>query len=353
MPAQMPGPRRLPDRIAFVKLGSFSHTNEHVERILTREFPGFRLEVFAVQDFLPSDAEVKTPAGLREIQASAARNITPETFAFSFQTQSLFDASAPGVPHFVYTDHTHLANLQYPDFPRAELNREWITVEKEIYQNASLNFTMSRNIARSICEDYSCAPSKVAVVGAGASAPPALAGERGRYWNKHILFVGLEWERKGGPVLVDAFREVLKAHPDTRLTIVGSSPDVDVPNCEVLGKLPLAEVSRHYGEASIFCLPTKVEPFGIAFLEAMMNRLPIVATRIGAIPEIVTPGKNGLLVEPNTPGTLAQALIDLLDQPERCLEMGESGYHIALRDYTWARVGQKIREHIEEVIGGP
>jgi glycosyltransferase involved in cell wall biosynthesis len=229
------------------------------------------------------------------------------------------------------------------------LNREWIAVEKEIYQNAALNFTMSRNIAQSIREDYSCAPGKVAAVGAGASAPPVVTVER-RSWNKRILFVGVEWERKGGPLLIDAFREVLKAHPDAHLTIAGSSPDVDVSNCTVLGRLPLAEMSRQYGEASIFCLPTRIEPFGIAFLEAMMNRLPIVATRIGAIPELVIPGENGHLVEPGAAEPLARALIDLLDHPGRCLEMGEKGHRIAMRDYTWETVGRKIRAHVERAL---
>jgi len=130
-----------------------------------------------------------------------------------------------------------------------------------------------------------------------------------RFRAKNILFVGIDWKRKGGPVLLEAFRRVRHAHPEATLTIVGRSPEVTQPGVEVVGRLPLIEVARYYRSASIFCLPTLNEPFGLVLLEAFSYGLPIVATRIGAIPEIVEDGESGYLVGPQNTDELADRLI--------------------------------------------
>ncbi len=113
------------------------------------------------------------------------------------------------------------------------------------------------------------------------------------YISKNILFVGVDWEREGGPTRAKAFNEVLRVHPDATLTIVGTSPQLGIPNCNVVRRIPLSEVKRYYEEARIFCLSTEIEPFGIVFLEAMAHKLPI----IGTIPDFIEEGKNRYMVE--------------------------------------------------------
>ncbi|WP_149958903.1 glycosyltransferase family 4 protein, partial [Acinetobacter baumannii] len=153
---------------------------------------------------------------------------------------------------------------------------------------------------------------------AGGNVDVKYAGEpdNNGYSNKQILFVGIDWLRKGGAELTRAFRTVLESHPDARLVIAGSDTPLDLPNCRVLGYMNARELSRHYSQSSIFCLPTKREPFGIAFVEAMMHRLPIVGTRVGAVPDMVEDGVNGFLVEPGQSDTLARVLCTLLDSPQ-------------------------------------
>ncbi len=119
-----------------------------------------------------------------------------------------------------------------------------------------------------------------------------------RYKNKIILFVGIDWERKGGPDLFEAFKEIVKKHPDAKLVIIGASPKIKNANCQVLGKIPLEKVPGYYKNAAVFCMPTKREPFGLVYLEAMLYKLPVVATNIGAIPDFIQNDKNGYLVEP-------------------------------------------------------
>ena len=201
-------------------------------------------------------------------------------------------------------------------------------------------------------EDYSCDPQKVRCVYCGSNVEVSRdeAFDDDRYRRKRVLFIGVDWERKGGPTLVKAFRILLKTHPDAVLTIVGCSPTLDLPHCEIVGKVTLSEVKQFLGKASIFCLPTTLEPFGIAFLEAMAHKLPIVATNIGAIPDFVHEGKNGYLVEPRDPEELAKRLSDLVGSPARCKAFGEVGHQIYWNQYTWERTGKRIREHIEYAI---
>ena len=266
-------------------------------------------------------------------------------FAFSFGTQSLYDASIPGLPHFLYTDHTHLANLYYPHFRKESLfAEEWIALEREIYQNAAGTFVPGEHVLRSLREQYGCAPERTQCVHAGINFPaqtPALQNEG--YGNRTIVFVGVDWARKGGPELVEAFRLVREKQPEARLIVVGCSPAVHEAGVEIAGRVPVEEVSRLLSAASVFCMPSRVEPFGIAVLEAFACGLPAVVTRIGALPGMVRDGETGRVVEAGDVGALAEALIELLADPAKCRRYGEAGRGYALEHGTWDAVGEKIR----------
>ncbi len=366
-------------KIAFIKYGNFSHTNEMIFEILVREFPNLEIDVIDVFSELVNNKDLATifyalkeyggelfdrKSDIRQrriftnyfyhkLRKALVKRLKNQDYIFTFQTQSIFDASIPGIPHFLFTDHTALVNLHYPGFEKKNLpSSSWLACEKDVYHHATLNFTMSGNVADSIVKDYDCDSAKVVTVYGGANigvSPDQIFDDR-RYSNLNILFVGVEWERKGGPILVEAFKIVLNRLPNASLTILGCKPELNLPNCHVLGKVPLAEVSEYYKKAAVFCLPTRLEPFGIVFLEAMAHKLPVVATNIGAIPEFIIEGKNGYLVEPNNPQQLAEKLIDLLESPDRCKAFGASGHQLLWDIYTWEKTGVRIRENIERFI---
>jgi glycosyltransferase involved in cell wall biosynthesis len=202
-------------------------------------------------------------------------------------------------------------------------------------------------------EDYRCSPDKAVLVYAGSNARvSAIKTENIDYAHPVILFVGLDWKRKGGPDLTEAFQLVHENYPQARLIIVGANPDVQLPGCEVTGKVPPEELDRFYQAASVFCLPTYLEPFGIVFIEAMTARLPIVATRVGAIPDFVEEGRNGIMVEPGDIQGLASALLQLLKDPERCRSYGEYSFQLTRDRYSWEAVGQKFKQNILNVLVG-
>lgn len=289
----------------------------------------------------------------REVKKLVNEKLQKGNFEFSFQIGSVFDTSLKGLPHFLYTDHTHLANLDYPAFSRSELLPEKIIrLEESIYKNASLNFTYSTNITNSIIRQYNCPQDQVACVYAGSNAKvEEIDPQIERYKNKNILFVGIDWERKGGPELVSAFSKILEKHPDAKLTIIGANPEISLLNCNVLGKIPVEQVNEYYKSASLFCMPTKREPFGLVFIEAMLYKLPVVATNIGAIPDFISNDENGYLVNSGDIESIAGSIINLFNDPEKCMRFGLEGYNRAIEKYTWEMVGKRMRDHIIKVLG--
>jgi glycosyltransferase involved in cell wall biosynthesis len=266
--------------------------------------------------------------------------------------QSLYDCSLPNVPHFIYTDHTHLANLNYPGFNIKKLYpMSWTALERRIYTNAATIFVRSTNIQKTLVEQYQQPHSKTVCVYAGNNIETNYAiAEEKSYADQNILFVGIDWARKGGPELLKAFQLVLDKHPNAILTIAGSKPDIQMPNCNILGKISPDNLNSYYKAATLFCLPTKVEPFGIAFLEAMQARLPIIGTNVGAIPDFLQNNWNGILVEPGDVQGIANGIIKLLDNPDLCRLYGERSYKLIEERYSWQAVSKKIQVQITDYL---
>jgi len=97
-------------------------------------------------------------------------------------------------------------------------------------------------------------------------------------------------------------------------------------------------------------MPTQNEPFGVVFLEALEHRLPVIATNIGAIPEIVQEGVSGYTVDTGDVDALADRLYRLLVSPGLCRQFGEAGHaHIRAR-YTWQSTGRRIAHAIRRSL---
>ncbi len=365
--------------IAFIRPRGWPLANKIVEGVIRKQFPDYDVDLIDVTALVMRRLDIvlanslatvalygadilarrktfklafwRTPYIFGQIRRLINRQVTKEKYLFSFQMQSLFDASTPGTPHFLYTDHTHLENLNYNHGTHELYSEKWIALEKEIYQHTARDFVRSTNVARSMVRDYDCAPEKVIPVYAGSNiAISEIKKENIAYKDQHILFVGLDWKRKGGPDLVEAFKLILQNHPNAHLTIVGANPDLQIQNCDVIGPIAADQLDGYYQKASVFCLPTYVEPFGIVFIEAMTARLPIVATRVGAIPDFIQHGHNGWLVEPGDVQGLAEALSKLLDDSELSRLFGERNHQLTRERYSWEAVGKQFHKNILEVL---
>lgn len=370
-------------KIAFIKRGHFSGSNRRTCEELERIFPEFDLEeidigldllkkkpgimllnwlcVFALYGWAilrhrrpVSPCFYYTPFIFHQIRRLLLAHLAGRhsEFAFTVSTQSLFDAHLPGIPHFIYTDHTHLANLRSPTFHRAFLATEkWIALERSVYRHATRVFVMGENTRVSLIEQYDCDPDRIRCVYAGShidTTPVPLDNDAFR--NRTVLFVGIDWERKGGPELIAAFHQVLARLPDARLRIVGAAPTLAHPRIEVLGRVPLDRVKQLLTQSCLLCLPSRFEPFGIAVLEAFAVQIPAVVTRLGALEYLVTDGETGRVVPPGDVPALAAALTELLSDPEKSRRFGQAGHRFAREHCTWEAVGKKFRAEIMPLL---
>lgn len=146
--------------------------------------------------------------------------------------------------------------------------------------------------------------------------------------------VGRLTEQKGHTYLLDAFAEVIRALPSACLLVVGdgelrSALERQATRLGLHGNVTFTgrreDVPRIMMALDVLVMPSLWEGFGLVLLEAMAAGKPVVASRVGAIPEIVADGETGLLVPPRDPESLARALLAVLYDPAQAGEMGWRG----------------------------
>lgn len=374
-----------PRRIAVIRQGARPRLNARLAAMLAEQFPGYEVDDIdvlaevrarrlrwtlvaagavmadirrvATRRVSVKQAIVTSAPFARAVRRHVRTRVSAATHAFTFQSQSLFSADVPGVPHFVYTDHAHMANLAYPGFDRRSLaSRRYLSRECDGYHSARRVFVRSTHVRDVLVHSYGLSPERVVDVGVGANVP-ILDRDPTAWHGGRIAFVGVDWERKGGPLLLEAFRRVRAAFPDCRLEVVGCSPEVRLDGVTVHGRMAAAGVAGLLAECDVFCLPTRAEPFGVAFIEAMHAGLPVVGPRLGAVPDFVVDGVTGRLVEPDDPTALENALASLLADPERALAMGAAGQALARERYDWpvvmGAIGDAIRTALAECVPPP
>jgi len=171
---------------------------------------------------------------------------------------------------------------------------------------------------------------------------------------KIILFVGNLLPIKGVEYLIEAMTKVVQNYPESRLVVAG----VDFQSGKLqelaqeknlqgkvvfAGFIPPDRIPEYMVAADVFVLPSLSEGFPNVLLEAMAAGLPIVATRVGGLPEIVTEGENGFLVEPRNSQQLAEKIMLLLQDEE--IRKGFSTNNIKKAEqYSWSKIVTSLEE---------
>ena len=170
-----------------------------------------------------------------------------------------------------------------------------------------------------------------------------------------VLFVGRITRQKGVPVLL---RAAASLPPDVQLVLLAGAADTPELAAEVVAlvgglravrtgvvwvqeMLPRPDVARVLGASSVFVCPSVYEPLGIVNLEAMACGIPVVASAVGGIPEVVDDGMTGLLVPPDDPAALAEALGRVLADPAAARAMGTAGRRRAVEYFSWSAVAEQ------------
>jgi len=254
--------------------------------------------------------------------------------AYSQNAVLLSAAQLRCLPSVVSTDTTNLVNAYQLPYRKPGLGTPrslelTMVFERQVFRAATLVVAQSEWTAKQL-DSYGVAPERVRVVPFGISVPSFDENTAKPSRVPRITFIGSSMARKGGFRLLDVFEQRL--YPRCRLTLVTRDDVPPRPGVEVLRDLSPGD-RRLYPllrDSAVVALPTEIDKVPFAVLEAMAAGVPVVATRVGAIPEMVVDGVTGLLVQPGDDRELAHALTHLLDRPDVRAAMGSAARRLVL-----------------------
>ena len=178
-----------------------------------------------------------------------------------------------------------------------------------------------------------------------------------------ILSVGRLYARKGLFTLTESMPAVVKHFPNAKFIISGKGQSDEMRkliahadklgvknNIIFTGYYPDRKLPKLYQAADVFAFSTFYEHHPFAVLEALATGLPVVTTTVGGIPETITSGKNGFLVEPFNPKALSEKILNLLEHPEEATEMGALARKTVLERFDWRIVVKDAMKVYDEAL---
>ncbi len=174
-----------------------------------------------------------------------------------------------------------------------------------------------------------------------------IIGSVGRLFNDHKKFTDI----------VEAV--ALLNQPDVKLLIVGSGPDEELIrqkaiDLNIQDKVVFAgyqyDTAPFYQIMDLFCIASQREGFGLVAAEAMLHQLPVIATKVGGLQNVVKDNETGILVPPNSPEELAKAIKEILNSKDLKTRFAENGFHRAMENYTETRYVKDVENLYRQLL---
>lgn len=291
--------------------------------------------------------EARSRLAARRVGALSNRPDVLVQMGCTFNVRSHCDAP----PNVIYTDYTAVLAARHPEAGRMPLRdgqiRRLIECERQAFASASHICTRSRRARASICEDYGIEPSRVTAIGGGLnlpSLPPAVS--RGESQAPTALFIGKDFLRKGGDLVLRAFAQARATVPGARLiclTAVSPLPSLPLEGVELVAPTwDRCAIDALYRRADLFILPSRLETWGDVLLEAGAYGLPSIGVTGQPMEEIIEDGLTGCLVPPENADELARALHSMLSDRQLRERMGHAARQRVEAMYTWNAVVDRL-----------
>ncbi len=273
----------------------------------------------------------------------------------------LFDAhwDETWMPNVIYTDYTAQLSANSAYSLRSPLKGKklvkWLDYEAKAYRHAVHIFSRSEFVRQNIIHYYGIPASRVSVVGGGVNFDPFPAlPHRDPSKPPVLLFIGSEFTRKGGDLLLRAFEIARHRVPNARLRLLTRDPippGFSLENVEVLPFVwDRAMICQLYTEADVFVLPSRQETWGDVILEAAAYALPSIGVSKEGMGEVIRDGETGLLAPPENIDALAAKIMSLLENIDLRLRLGCAARIYTQSNFTWDKVVERMNSVIELVL---
>ncbi|HLG93255.1 MAG TPA: glycosyltransferase family 4 protein [candidate division Zixibacteria bacterium] len=237
-------------------------------------------------------------------------------------------------------------------------------IEQKAVDKAALLVYPTDWAAQSAIQDYGADPAKVFVVPYGANLDGIPGREavlqRKKSARCHLLFLGVNWERKGGPIAFETLLQLEKIGLPVELVVCGCTPPRSVYH-KALTVIPFLDkndpaqnerLSRLFLESDFLLLPTRCECYGVAFCEAAAFALPVITTDTGGVSGVVREGENGHLL-PNEAGgaEYARLVAEIYRDEARYCELVRQGRKAFEERLSWDVWAQTLKRLSAEKLG--
>lgn len=245
--------------------------------------------------------------------------------------------------------------------PDEKVDKCYIDIERLMLRNSSDIIYSSEWIKKKVMEVYEIHPRKMHVVEFGANIPPPQDYSIDIDMEVcNLVFIGVDWKRKGGDKVLETYKILKKEGFPCTLTIVGSVPqymlyeDKDItiiPKLDKADDKQLKKLGEILRESHFLFLPTQFDAFGIVFCEASAYALPSITANVGGVGQAVNEGENGFLLAPDaTARDYADKIRDVFSNKESYIRLRASSRQEFETRLNWGVWGERVNTILEDTV---
>ena len=278
----------------------------------------------------------------------------------SLVAPALDHARARDIP-FVLTPFVHLGTSENDPVRQNYTNRYQLSLIK-----AADKVIVQTDIELRYLESKGVPGYKLVKIGVGVNPEEVLGGDGKRFREKYnldepiVFYIGSQSFDKGIRDLVEAMKSLWQRGSKGKLVLAGATthhfsryfdaqPEWVKKNCVQLGVIPDDEKRDLLAAGDVFAMPSRTDSFGIVFLEAWLYEKPVIGALAGGIPDVVTDGKDGLIVRFGDVPHLSDCIQNLLTDSRLAQALGERGHAKVLREHTWDKKFSLIAQQYKEL----
>lgn len=269
-------------------------------------------------------------------------------------------------PYFTYQDMTYQAGIyvndlrkKYPfvysaagssKLEKAEIIRR---IERQIdeYNNSSASFFMSKWVWKIMCDSYPQLSHKFYHIGGGTNIDVTRVNNKLKYGNK-FLFVGRDFERKAGDVVINAFKIVQSKYlPNAELHIAGPSKQPFPPSKNIFyyGDVDVHQISDLMNKCDVFCMPSRFEAYGLVFIESLIYGMPCVARDMFEMPYFIKHGLEGRLIIEDDIDCYAKAMYETIID-KNMINYVQQNMLKYVEEYSWSSVALRVKNIMDKIL---